>query len=224
MKNVYIIEPKEQPVACVIWMHGLGADAKDMMGLAKQLPLSKPVRHVCLDAPIRPVTLNNHIPMRAWYDIVGLKLTDREDREGLLQSEARILDVIHSQCVEGFKASEIYLAGFSQGGAMALFTGLRSTLSLGGIIALSSYLPLSSECHPNLDKQTPIFLARGSLDPLVLPEWTKQTEQFLNKHGFQHVASHEYPMAHTICAEEASDLMGWLSLQLATTTHCAGEM
>ena len=221
--NVYIEEPQQPAKACVIWMHGLGADANDMMGLAKQLALTVPVRHVFIDAPVRPVTLNNHMPMRAWYDIIGMKLTDREDHDGLLRSERMIRQIIDEQLAAGFASSSIFLAGFSQGAAMALFTGLRSPNPLGGVINLSGYLPLAKECKPEpLHTHTPFFIARGRFDPIVLPAWTKLSVEWLTSHGFQHVSEHEYSMEHNICAEEIRDLADWLTLHMTSMTQNNG--
>jgi phospholipase/carboxylesterase len=222
--NVYVKEPDQQAQACVIWMHGLGADAKDMAGLAAQLPVTAPIRHVFIDAPVRPVTLNNRMPMRAWYDIVGMKLTDREDREGIIASEAMIREVMDGQCAEGFDSNQIFLAGFSQGGAMALYTGLQLVKPLGGIIALSAYLPLASVCKLSLDNQTPIFAAGGLYDPIVLPDWTKDSVTLLKHKGYQQLTWHEYPMEHAICLEEVNDLARWLNLQVASVIHREGSI
>ena len=220
--NVYIKEPQQPAQACVIWMHGLGADAQDMAGLAEQLSVSAPIRHVFIDAPVRPVTLNNHMPMRAWYDIVGMKLTDREDREGILQSEGLIRQVIDAQMASGFASEQIFLAGFSQGGAMALFTGLQLTIPIAGIIALSAYLPLASECKIAIDPKTPIFAACGRHDPMVLPAWTQLAFDGLRQRGFQQIKFHEYAMAHAICADEITDLSQWLIKTVASMTYCGG--
>ncbi len=223
MLNVYIEEPQQHALACVIWMHGLGADANDMVGLVKQLPLAVPVRHVFIDAPIRPVTWNNNMPMRAWYDILGMKLTDREDRDGLMRSEGMIRQIIENQVTAGFNLDQIFLAGFSQGGAMALFTGLRSPLPLAGIITLSGYLPLSSECElERVNNNVPVFIAGGQFDQIVLPAWTKQSFDWLQSRGFQHVTRHEYPMEHSICAAEIRDLACWLTAQISSITHRTG--
>ncbi len=221
--NVYVKEPQQQAQACVIWMHGLGADAQDMAGLAAQLPVSVAIRHVFIDAPVRAVTINNHMPMRAWYDIVGIKLTDREDREGIFQSEAMIREVIDSQLAEGFVSEQIFLAGFSQGGAMALFTGLQMTTPLAGIITLSAYLPLADVCRMTLNNGTPIFAAGGQYDPIVLPAWTKQSVEGLRARGFEQITWHEYPMEHAICAEEVKDLAQWLNIQVASCTQHEGD-
>jgi phospholipase/carboxylesterase len=164
--TTYIKESHQPAQACVIWLHGLGADAANMMGVADAFPESfLPIRHVFVDAPLRPVTLNNHMTMRAWYDITGLTLEDREDKEGILQSEQMILEIIAEQVSKGIALNQIYLAGFSQGGAIALFIAMRTRLQLAGVLALSSYLPLQvgptyfyssgvlrSSCLSKLDK------------------------------------------------------------------------
>lgn len=210
-----INDPQQEAEGCVIWMHGLGADANDMKGLAKELNLSTPVRHVFLDAPVRPVTLNNRMPMRAWYDITGMKLTDREDRAGILESEAVIRDVLLKQQADGFSLDKIFLAGFSQGGAMALFTGLSTHGALAGVIVLSGYLPLASEAKTSLKYDTPMFVASGDHDPLVLSSWTGQCVTHLREKGYTHVTWHRYPMEHSICAEEVRDLEQWIDHTLS---------
>lgn len=213
--NVYIKEPQQQAQACVIWMHGLGADASDMSGLAGQLMLNDvAIRHVFLDAPIRPVTLNSGMQMRAWYDIIGLQLTDREDREGIIKSQTHILKIVDSQVAQGFSSNQIFLAGFSQGGAMALYTALQMFTPLAGVISLSAYLPLAAECKLELPKNTPMFLAYGRYDPLVLPVWSKQTVDWLVTSGYCNLTAHDYPMEHAICAEEIKDLSSWLVTQV----------
>ena len=218
-----IKEPVEPAEACVIWMHGLGSEAANMLGLVEQLPLTLPVRHVCLDAPVRRVTINNGMKMRAWYDIVGMHLTDREDREGIEQSETWIGEVIHSQLAEGFSASRLFLAGFSQGGAMALYAGLRSTHALGGIISLSAYLPLASTVRPSLHAHTPIFIGAGLHDPVVLPAWTAEGVEWLRFKGFDRVEAHSYPIEHTVCFEEITEIANWLTINSPSTLTDAGD-
>lgn len=220
---MYIKDPHQKAEACIIWMHGLGADAQDMAGLAEQLPLKAAIRHVFLDAPVRPVTLNNSMPMRAWYDILGTKLTDREDKDGILQSETIIRQVIDKQIADGFSSKQIFLVGFSQGGAMALWTGLNSTVPLAGIIALSAYMPLASICNIELDKQTPILLTGGKFDPLVLSAWGKMGADFLQQKGFKQVTWYEYPMEHAVCTDEMIDIADWLTRQIALVKHNNGE-
>lgn len=216
--KVYLKESTQAAQACVIWMHGLGADAHDMMGLADQLVLAVPVRHVFIDAPVRPVTLNNGMPMRAWYDILGTSLLDRQDLDGILQSEKIIKDVIADQLAAGFTSQQIFLAGFSQGGAMALFAGLRAAQPLGGIISLSAYLPLASECKSA--HKIPIFLACGMYDTLVLPLWTKHCIEWLHAHDIRQIDTHEYPMEHAICMQEINDLAEWLNARVVALTQC----
>lgn len=220
--NVYVKEPSQPAQACVIWMHGLGADAQDMAGLAEQLPVTVAIRHVFLDAPVRPVTINNNMPMRAWYDIVGMTLTDREDREGILQSEALICQVMDKQIDDGYAAEQIFLAGFSQGGAMALYTSLEMQRPLAGVVALSAYLPLATTCKMSLDNHTPIFAAAGLYDQVVLPAWTKQSIDTLQQQGFQQITWHEYPMEHSICVQEINDLALWFNTQITSFTHSEG--
>lgn len=222
--NVSIKHPTEKAQACIIWLHGLGASADDMAGLAEQLPLTENIRHVLVDAPIRPVTINNHMPMRAWYDIVGTNLSDREDREGILQSKNLIMEVIHAQLAEGFESKQIFLAGFSQGGAMALFTGLQMQSPLAGIIALSAYLPLSSACTMTIDPHTPIFFAIGQHDPIVLPQWSRLSLTPLLHQGFSQISQHEYPMEHTVCLEEMYDLSRWISIQMTSIKQSLEEL
>ncbi|WP_242602236.1 alpha/beta hydrolase [Legionella nagasakiensis] len=216
-------DPQQQPQACVIWMHGLGADAQDMAGLAEQLALNLPVRHVFLNAPVRPVTLNNHMPMRAWYDLINMNLTGHEDKGGILQSEALIRQVIASQLADGFYSNQIFLAGFSQGGAMALFTGIRTSEPLAGIIVLSAYLPLAAECKSIQPTNSPIFIASGQQDPIVLPAWTKQSAAWLKEQGYRRISMHEYSMEHAVCREEISDIQHWLIREISAFNCVGGE-
>ncbi|ETO94243.1 phospholipase/carboxylesterase [Legionella longbeachae] len=218
---MYIKDPQQQPQACVIWMHGLGADAQDMAGLAEQLALNLPVRHVFLNAPVRPVTLNNHMPMRAWYDLINRDLTGREDKNGILQSKNFIQQVIANQLADGFASNQIFLAGFSQGGAMALFTGICIPEPLAGIIVLSAYLPLVAECKPNQHVESPIFIASGKYDPIVLPTWTQQSAAWLTAQGYQKISMHEYSMEHAVCHEEIADIRRWLIHEISAI-HCKG--
>jgi phospholipase/carboxylesterase len=212
--SIFVSDPKQPAKGCVIWMHGLGADANDMIGLADELPLSVAVRHVFLNAPVRPVTLNNRMPMRAWYDILGMTLTDKEDQAGISFSETVISEVLEQQAA-GFAKDTIFLAGFSQGGAMALYTGLNTPCKLGGIVALSSYLPLATQVSYTLNQDTPVFIASGDRDPLVLPVWTRMAVEQLHQKGYRQVEWHRYAMEHSICREELIDLGQWMSAILA---------
>ncbi|QEY50509.1 alpha/beta hydrolase [Legionella longbeachae] len=209
--NDFINESEDQAQACVIWMHGLGADASDMMGLVDQLTVTDIVlRHIFINAPQRPVTLNAGMVMPAWYDIVGMKLIDREDKEGIEQSELLIRKVIDEQLNAGFSYNQIFLAGFSQGGAMALHTALHTPAPLAGVIALSAYLPLAEHTRPKLDKSTPFFIGSGQYDPLVLPQWTELSKDWLLDKGYKNISYYKYPMEHSVCFEEINDLSFWL--------------
>ncbi|AUH71810.1 phospholipase/carboxylesterase [Legionella sainthelensi] len=209
--NELINESEENAQACVIWMHGLGADASDMMGLVDQLTVTDIVlRHIFINAPQRPVTLNGGMVMPAWYDIMGMKLIDREDKEGIEQSELLIRKVIDEQLNAGFSYNQIFLAGFSQGGAMALHTALHTPAQLAGVIALSAYLPLAEHNRPKLDKSTPFFIGSGQYDPLVLPQWTELSKDWLLDKGYKNISYYKYPMEHSVCFEEIKDLSFWL--------------
>ena len=202
------IEPTQPIKACIIWMHGLGASGMDMHGLASQWPGMPQVRHIFLDAPIRPVTINGSMPMRAWYDIVGVKLNDREDKTGISSSASIITEACNQQINSGLDPQSIYLAGFSQGAAMALYTGLHMP-RLGGIIALSGYLPLVHELKPSLDNKTPIWMAAGSFDQIVLPLWTQISVEHLKRLNYENVMLKNYSMGHEVCLPEIYDLVGW---------------
>ncbi|KTC90838.1 alpha/beta hydrolase [Fluoribacter dumoffii] len=208
--NVFINESQAQAQGCVIWMHGLGADSSDMMGLADQLKgVDVALRHVFINAPQRPVTLNGGMIMPAWYDIFGMKLIDREDKEGIEQSERVIRKVMDEQLNDGFTYEQIFLAGFSQGGAMALHTALHTTARLGGVIALSAYLPLAAHTRPTLDKSTSFFMGSGQFDSLVLPQWTESSKDWLLDKGYENISYFKYPMEHSVCFEEIEDLSLW---------------
>jgi phospholipase/carboxylesterase len=208
-------EPQAPAQACVIWMHGLGADASDMVSLADQLsPGNLAVRHAFINAPMRPVTVNNGMVMPAWYDIIGLELVDRQDKAGIEQSDLIIRKVMNEQLDDGFAFEQIFLAGFSQGGAMALHTALQTPARLGGVIALSAYLPLAGQSRSKLNKHTSIFLGSGQFDPVVLPKWVTMSKDWLLNDGYTNLTTHQYPMEHSICMEEISDISLWLNQQI----------
>jgi phospholipase/carboxylesterase len=213
--NFHTIEPQKPAEACVIWLHGLGANGADMRGVVDAFPaMDVAIRHVFVDAPVRPVTLNNHMSMPAWYDLTGLTLQDRDDQVGILQSERALDEIIALQIDQGFQPQKIYLAGFSQGGAMALFVGLRSQRPLGGIVALSAYLPLRRECSGGQHLTLPIFMATGLADPIVIPAWTKLSYDFVRSQRFSDTICKDYPMGHTICLEEIRDVSHWLQTKI----------
>lgn len=208
-------ETRTTQSGCVIWMHGLGADSSDMSGLAMHPRLSSlGLQHIFLDAPLRPVTFNAGLHMQAWYDIYSLTRIDKEDKQGILESEAEITAVIDKQIAAGFLPQQIILAGFSQGGAIALYTALHSKRPLGGVISLSAYLPLAMECQAVVDKKTPFFIGFGQFDTVVVPELTKRTEQWLMQSGYSNITMKSYTMEHSICNEEINDIAHWLSAHL----------
>jgi phospholipase/carboxylesterase len=206
------------PKASVIWMHGLGADGYDFENLATELklPNSLSIRFIFPHAPIRPVTLNGGVKMRAWYDIFGLNAESREDEKGLWESHQQIAELIEQEHLRGIPRKRIFLGGFSQGGALALFTGTRYASELGGIIGLSTYLPLAKKLvlEKNPSKiDLPVFLAHGTQDPIVPFEWGKMVYDILSELDYS-VEWHEYPIAHQLCAAEMNDIRIWLEKNL----------
>ena len=206
------------PDAAVIVLHGLGADGNDFVPIAQELDLDAvgDVRFVFPHAPEIPVTINGGYRMRAWYDIVGADLVRREDEAGLRQSQARVAALIDRERERGIEAKRIVLMGFSQGCAMALMTGLRYPERLAGLVGLSGYLPLAAtlaaERHP-ANGDVPIFLAHGSADPVVPIDRAEKSRDALVALGYP-VEWHDYPMPHSVCAEEVADLSRWLGRQL----------
>jgi phospholipase/carboxylesterase len=202
------------PVASIIVLHGLGADGNDFVPIAQELDLSAAgdVRFVFPHAPIRPVTINGGYRMRAWYDILGTELTRREDETGLRQSLAEVQALLDREAARGIAAERTVLMGFSQGCAMSLLAGLRAPQRLAGLVGLSGYLPLAertaAERSP-ANRDVPIFLAHGDLDPVVPPARGSASRDTLVALGHP-VEWHEYPMEHSVCAEELVDLNRWL--------------
>lgn len=208
------IQTGPQPRASVIVLHGLGADGNDFVPVARQLDLSAAgdVRFVFPHAPVMAVTINGGQQMRAWYDILGADLLKREDEAGLRRSLAQVEALIEREKSRGIPAGRIVLAGFSQGCALALLTGLRHRETLCGIVGMSGYLPLAvttaAERHA-ANAATPIFLAHGQMDTVVPLARASASRDALEALGYT-VAWHEYPMAHSVCMEEIADLNGWL--------------
>lgn len=211
MDNISFDTGENAPDTTIIWLHGLGADGQDMMTIAKSLQLDISIRHIAPHAPVRPVTINNNYPMRAWYDITGAKLTDREDQNGIIASEQVIQQLIRAEEARGIKSEHIYLAGFSQGGAMSLFTGLRYNKPLGGIISLSAYLPLPALIGRLANPTLPVFMGAGIYDTVVLPAWTKASKSALESAGIKNITFNEYPVAHAVSLQEISDISAWLA-------------
>src|SRR5213594_4426250 len=194
-------------------MHGLGADGHDFAGIEREVtPPGAAVRYVYPHAPMMPVTINNGYVMRAWYDVFGVAGERREDEAGVRASQERIERLIAHEKARGIPARAIVLAGFSQGGAMALHTGLRHPERLGGIIALSCYLPLGDtlavEASP-ANRDVPIFMAHGTDDPLIPLHRARRSRDKLTELGYR-VTWREYPMPHSVCGDEVDDLSAWL--------------
>ncbi|HSS70443.1 MAG TPA: alpha/beta fold hydrolase [Casimicrobiaceae bacterium] len=200
--------------ASVIWLHGLGADGSDFVPIVPELglPPSQPVRFIFPHAPVRPVTINNGFRMRAWYDIAAADLTNRADLVGVRESHALIEALIAREKARGVPAARIVLAGFSQGGAIALYTGVRHAERLAGIIALSTYLvaadKLASEASA-ANRGLPIFMAHGTADPVVRPEWGEASRRALEAAGYP-VEWHLYGMPHSVCMEEVTAIGEWI--------------
>ena len=194
-------------------MHGLGADANDFRPIIPQLGLSSDlaVRFIFPNAPKRPITINNGMVMRAWYDVTGFDRRDQHE-QGIRQSAAWIDELVAHEVDRGIVPQRIVLAGFSQGGAMTLFAGLRRPELLGGLICLSGYLPLDQELEPLAAKMPKplIFQAHGTADPIVPHILGQQSHQWLLDAGYQ-VEWHEYPMGHEVCFEEIKHIGDWLT-------------
>lgn len=217
------IEPNKPAKHCVIWLHGLGADGHDFEPIAETLalPEDKAVRFIFPHAPIRPVTLNAHMHMRAWFDIYSLTNIEREDVDGILTAHSQIQNLIKTQIDDGIPAKNIVLAGFSQGGVMALYTGLHFPEELGGIIALSTFVPLAksfAQQHKRIHKNIAIFQAHGDSDPILPVKLGEITRDLLMNVGYE-VEWHVYPMAHEVCGQEVQDIRHWLIARLNNSSH-----
>lgn len=202
----------ENPVGSVIWLHGLGADGHDFEPIVPELhlPAELPLRFVFPHAPVRPVTINGGMRMRAWYDIVSLDAEGRADAKGVHESTALLEGLIAREKDRGIDAEKIVIAGFSMGGAIAINTALHTKESLAGLMALSTYLPLPSEVADSADERDlPVFMAHGSFDPMLPMQWGQASAQKLKETGFT-VEWHDYPMAHAVCPEEIRDIRAWL--------------
>jgi phospholipase/carboxylesterase len=207
-------ETGPQPTHSVIWLHGLGADGHDFAPIVPelQLPASLAVRFVFPHATIQPVTINGGMAMRSWYDILTPNLVKREDETGIRISEQAIQALIARENARGIPSSRIVLAGFSQGCAMTLHTGIRFKEKLAGLMGLSGYLPLidmAAHEHEPVNAATPIFLAHGTHDPVVTLERAEASRAKLVDLGYQ-VQWHTYPMPHSVCAQEIDDISSFL--------------
>ncbi|MBB3211597.1 phospholipase/carboxylesterase [Herbaspirillum sp. Sphag1AN] len=213
------IETAPNPTAAVIWLHGLGADGNDFVPIVRELDLTvaPAIRFVFPTADTRPVTVNGGYVMRAWYDIFAPDLVRREDEPGLRTSQAQIEALIAKERARGIAANRIVLAGFSQGCAMTLQTGLRHPEKLAGLMCLSGYLPLASTIAAEraaANQHTPIFMAHGRQDPIVVLGRGEQSRDALLALDYQ-IEWHEYQMQHSVCQEEVDDIGHWLQRVLA---------
>ncbi len=212
--------PDAAPAWTVLWLHGLGADGHDFAPIVPELvrPGWPTLRFVFPHAPVRAVTINGGTRMRAWYDIAHLDLANRADETGVAESLVQIDALIAREAARGIPPERIILAGFSQGGAITLAAGIRRQAPLGGLVALSTYLPAptkaSSALQPGAERQ-PLFMAHGQFDPVVPFAAGEQTAALLRVLGFT-PEWHRYPMAHQVCAEEIRDLGDWLQARFAT--------
>ncbi len=212
------VESGESPSGSVIWLHGLGADGHDFEPLVPELRLGGKVdlRFVFPHAPVRPVTINGGMSMRAWYDIFSLDRGGPQDESGIRGSGAQLELLIEREQSRGIPCERIVLAGFSQGGAIATHTALRHAEPLGGLMALSTYLPLQEKFEAEVVKNEssqsrslPVFMAHGSFDPMLPLPLGEHSRELLDAAGFN-VDWHDYPMAHAVCAEEVVDIRNWL--------------
>jgi phospholipase/carboxylesterase len=204
------IETGPRPQAAVIWLHGLGADGHDFEPIVPELGLARPVRFVFPHAPVRAVTINNGMRMRAWYDILQFG-GGAEDEAGIRESQRLIENLVEVERTKGIQAGKIVLAGFSQGGAIALQTALRHPERLAGVLALSTYLPLAAKLQEAgaANRATPIFMAHGSFDDIIPLRRAEQSRDLLKQAGYP-VEWRVYPMPHSVSAEEIRDIAQFL--------------
>jgi phospholipase/carboxylesterase len=208
------LETGRSPTAAVIWLHGLGADGHDFEPIVPELDLpdALAVRFVFPHAPMQAVTINGGAVMRAWYDVYALEGQRREDAAGVRASQSKVEELIAREQARGIPSARLVLAGFSQGGAIALQTGLRHGERLAGIMALSTYLPVASTLAAEAsaaNRAVPIFMAHGLDDPLIPIERAAMSRRQLKAAGYA-IEWHEYPMAHAVCMEEIADVSAWL--------------
>jgi len=213
------LDPDTVADAAVIWLHGLGADGQDFVPVvgALQLPQNAPIRFVFPHAPQRPVTINGGYPLRAWYDIYGLSDGSPEDMAGIRESGARVAALIDEQRGAGIAPERIVVAGFSQGGAIALHAALRYPQRLAGLIALSTYLPMHTTVDAEAsaaNRDLPILLAHGRFDPIVPFRWGENTHAELARLGYP-VQWQPYPMQHEVCDDEIDAIAAFLRHTLA---------
>jgi phospholipase/carboxylesterase len=209
--------------AAVIWLHGLGADGSDFVPIVSQLnlPASLNIRFIFPHAPLRPITINQGYRMRGWYDITSLDIANRDDETGIIESSDSLTRLIDEQLALGIAPDRVIVAGFSQGGAIALYAGLRYARTLGGIMALSTYLPMPQRLQQEAaaaNRDTPVFMAHGLNDDVVALPFGQQTRSLLQQLGYR-LQWHDYAMGHSVCMEEISDISDWLARILHENAH-----
>lgn len=210
-----IIETNPQADAAVIWLHGLGADGNDFVPIVEQLQLPShyAIRFIFPHAPMRPITINQGYQMPGWYDISSLSIVEGEDEAGIKESSAILKQLCQEQEEKGIESERIVVAGFSQGGAVALHCGCRYPKPLAGIMALSTYLPLAEALNDEISEsmaETPVFMAHGRQDDVVSYEYGKSSMEQLQNNDID-VNWHEYDMGHAVCMEEINHIRQWLT-------------
>lgn len=217
-QDAVIIEAKSDHKASVIWLHGLGADGHDFEAIVPELNLPDElgIRYIFPNAPIRPVTINGGMSMRAWYDVKSPNLREMEDIDAITESSTLINHYINAEIDKGIPANKILLAGFSQGGAISLHAGLRYPDALAGILALSTYLPIPERLDDDASKHKdiPIMMAHGIADPVIPVEHGRNSSETLKKAGYK-VDWHEYMMQHAVCLEEINAIAAWMKERLS---------
>lgn len=214
-----VVEPADKAESAVIWLHGLGADGNDFVGILPQLnlPQNHSIRFVFPHAPVQPVTVNGGMAMRSWYDIYSMTIAEKMDTAGINQSASVLQELIQQQLDLGIPANKIVLAGFSQGGLVALHTGLYYSQPLAGILALSTYYPTAclqdAQQQAKEFQQPPICMAHGVYDQVIPLAVAQKASQLLTEHG-QQVEWHEYPMEHQVCMPEIELISAWLQARL----------
>ena len=213
-----IVETGPTPDACIIWLHGLGADGHDFEPIVPELelPADLQVRCVFPHAPGMPVTINNGMAMRAWYDFESLEFGLGENRAHIEDSIGRVTALVDAECAHGFSAERVIIAGFSQGGVIAQHVGIRYPQRLAGIMALSTYLPMADELEARMtlaNRGLPVFFAHGEMDNVIPIAAAHHARKWLKDHGFA-IESHDYPMAHAVSLEELAAIRHWLMARL----------
>lgn len=213
-----VIETGPDPVGSVIWLHGLGADGHDFEPIVPELrlPAGLPLRFVFPHAPVRPVTINGGMEMRAWYDILSFDGDGRADEASVRESAGLLMDLVDAETGSGIDPGRIVLAGFSQGGAVAMHAGLRYATPVAGLMLLSTYLPVPRafdaevvRSETSQPRTVPIFMAHGTMDPMIPYALANQSRRAIESAGYA-VEWHEYPMAHGVCPQEIADIRAFL--------------